>query len=82
MADNAGALDGSSVNKAPNEIIFPIAQDGVQTKNWGGSMFLIAATHSGDMPSSGIKDAWSCARARAALVKKVLSWCCSIQRQQ
>jgi hypothetical protein len=70
MADNAGTLDGSTVNKAPNEIIFPIAQDGIQTKNWGGSMFLIAATHSGDMPSSGIKDAWSCARARATLVKK------------
>lgn len=70
MADNAGVLDGSTVNQAPSEIIFPIAQDGVQTKNWGGSMFLIAATRSGDMPSSGIKAAWSCARARATLVKK------------
>lgn len=70
MADNAGTLDGSTVNKAPNEIIFPIAQDGIQTKNWGGSMFLIAAIRSGDMPSLGIKAAWSCARARATLVKK------------
>ena len=70
MADNAGAIDGNSLNKAPNEIIFPIAQDGKQTKNWGGSEFLIAATRSGDMPTSGISASWSCARARASLVKK------------
>jgi hypothetical protein len=70
MGDNAGVLDGSAVNKAPNEIIFPIAQDGIQTVNWGGSEFLIAATHSPDMPGWGISSQWSCARARAALVKK------------
>ena len=70
MGDNAGVLDGSTVNMAPNEIIFPIAQDGIQTKNWGGSEFLIASIHSPDMPSSGISVQWSCARARATLVKK------------
>jgi hypothetical protein len=70
MGDNAGTIDGSTVNKAPSEIIFPIAQDGVQTKSYGGSQFLIAATHSGDMPTCGITAAWSCARARATLVKK------------
>lgn len=70
MGDNAGVIDGSTVNKAPNEIIFPIAQDGVQTINWGGSEFLIAGTHSPDMPGWGISSQWSCARARATLVKK------------
>jgi len=70
MGDNAGALDGSTVNMAPNEIIFPIAQDGVQTINYGGSDFLIAATHYPDMPGWGISTQWGCARARAYLVKK------------
>lgn len=70
MADNAGTLDGSTVNKAPNEIIFPIAQDGLRTQNWGGSEFLIAAIRSADMPSTGISASWSCARARTTLVKK------------
>lgn len=31
MADNAGTIDGSTVNDAPKEIIFPIAADGVKT---------------------------------------------------
>ncbi|MEI6753552.1 MAG: RagB/SusD family nutrient uptake outer membrane protein [Paludibacter sp.] len=66
MADN----DGSSVNKAPNEIIFPIPADGIQTKSWGGSMFLIASTHSADMPGWGSTDGWAGNRARATLVKK------------
>ena len=70
MGDNAGALDGSTVNQAPNEIIFPIAQDGLRTQNWGGSEFLIAAIRSADMPSGGIAASWSCARARSTLVKK------------
>ena len=32
MADN----DGSNVNKARQEVILPILQDGVRTKSWGG----------------------------------------------
>ena len=76
MADNAGAVDGSgangsTVNLAPNEIIFPIAQDGIKTKSWGGSEFLIASTRtSSDMPSWGISEGWGGNRARATLVKK------------
>ena len=70
MADNAGALDGSAVNKAPQEIIFAIAADGVKTQNWGSSLFLIASTHSADMANWGSTANWSGNRARAALVKK------------
>lgn len=44
MADNAGAIDVSTVNDAPKEIIFPVAADGVQTKSWGSSVFLINST--------------------------------------
>jgi hypothetical protein len=39
MADNAGSIDGSSVNDAPNEIIYPIAADGIKTKNWDQRSF-------------------------------------------
>lgn len=70
MADNAGVVDGSTVNQAPNEIIFPIAADGVQTKSWGTSLFLIASTHTGDMPGWGTTEGWGGNRARAALVNK------------
>jgi hypothetical protein len=70
MADNAGTLDGSSVNKAPQEIIYPIAADGIKTKSWGASLFLIASTHDGSMPYNGTNQVWSGNRARAALVKK------------
>ncbi len=70
MADNAGAVDGSTVNEAPKEIIFAIAADGVQTKSWGSSLFLIASTHTGDMPGWGTTEGWGGNRARATLVKK------------
>src|ERR1035437_2490437 len=70
MADNAGAVDGSTVNLAPNEIIFPIAQDGIDTKSYGGTQFLMASTRASDMPSWGSTDGWGGNRARAALVKK------------
>ncbi len=70
MADNAGVLDGSTVNKAPNEIIMAIPADGVQTKSWGTSLFLIASTHTGDMPGWGTTEGWGGNRARATLVKK------------
>lgn len=70
MGDNAGTVDGSAVNTAPKEIIFPIAADGVKTKSWGASLFLIASTHDGNMPSNGTSQMWGGNRAKASLVKK------------
>lgn len=70
MADNAGPIDGSNVNDASNEIILPIAADGVKTYSWGASLFLIASTHTSGMPDWGTTEVWSGNRARAALVKK------------
>ena len=70
MADNAGTIDASSVNKAPSEIIFPIAADGTKTQAWGTSLFLIASTHAATMKAWGTTEAWAGNRARAALVKK------------
>ena len=70
MADNAGTVDGSTVNKAPNEIIFPVYCDGVNATSWGSSLFLIASTRTNGMVNWGSNAGWSGNRARAALVKK------------
>ena len=70
MADNAGTVDGSTVNKAPNEIIFPVYCDGVNATSWGSSLFLIASTHTNGMVNWGTNAGWGGNRARAALVKK------------
>lgn len=70
MADNAGAVDNSTVNKATNEIILPIACDGIYTKSWGNSLFLIASTRTSGMPAWGTSEGWGGNRARAALAKK------------
>ena len=70
MADNAGAFDGST-NTAPQEIILPIACDGVQTQSYGNSLFLIASTYTtGILPAWGTSEGWGGNRARAALAKK------------
>lgn len=69
--DNAGTLDGSTVNNAPSEIIFPIAVDSAKTQNWGTSMFLILGSNNSDMPSSGINaSGWAGNRARMSLITK------------
>lgn len=70
MADNAGTLDGSAVNTAPQEIIFPIACDGVKTKSWGASLFLIASMYKSDMNPVGTKEAWSGNKVRSSLIRK------------
>ena len=67
MADN----NGSSTNKANSEIILPILQDGATTRNYGGSLFLIASTHTTkDMPAFGTTEGWGGNRCRPQLVKK------------
>ena len=68
MADN----DGSNVNKARQEVILPILQDGIQTKSWGGSLFLIAGTHKSDtdMNDWGRKQGWGGPHCRQTMVAK------------
>lgn len=66
MGDNKG----SAVNNAPDEIILPIAADGIKTRSWGSSLFLIASTRTSGMPNWGSTEGWGGNRARAALVKK------------
>lgn len=70
MADNAGPVDASSVNKSNQEIILPVVADGVTATTWGSTTFLVASTHSFDMASWGSDHGWSGNRARAALIHK------------
>ena len=67
MADNDVA---GGVNRAMQEIILPIRQDGNKTQSYGGSFFLIAATHTSGMPDWGSIDGWGGIRARKALSDK------------
>lgn len=57
---------------ALKEIIFPIRQDGAQTRSFGGTFFLVATTHIAGMPNNngGTIDPWSCLHARQTLVSK------------
>ncbi|MBQ8500767.1 MAG: starch-binding outer membrane lipoprotein SusD [Bacteroides sp.] len=64
MADNGENAD------AKKEIIFPLAQDGIKSKSYGGSYFLVAATRIAGMPSWGTSDSWSCIRSREKLISK------------
>lgn len=70
MADNGGSVDGSTVNKASQEVILPILQDGNVTKSWGGSLFLIAGTHKDGMPDWGSTQQWGGPHCREAMVQK------------
>lgn len=70
MADNGGEYDGSSVNKAPQEVILPIYQDGSKTQSYGGSFFLIAGTHNAGMPNWGSTDGWAGPHCRQSMVEK------------
>lgn len=67
MADNDENL------QAMKEIILPIRQDGVKTKCYSGSNYLVSSTRITGMPYMGTNNGWSSNFARAALVKKFFS---------
>lgn len=62
--------DNDENEEAMQEIILPIRQDGMKTRNAGGSTYLVNATRSGGMPRMGTTNGWSCIFARAALIQK------------
>lgn len=62
--------DNEQNEKAMKEIILPIRQDGMKTRNYGGSTYLICGTRTGGMPHMGTTNGWSCLIARNALVYK------------
>lgn len=63
-------MGDNNLNGAQKEILLPILQDGIDTQNYGGSLFLIASIAKDDMPSKGTSETWAGNRARKNLVKK------------
>lgn len=63
-------MGDNNQNGAQKEILLPILQDGVDTQNYGGSLFLIASLTKDDMSGKGTSEAWAGNRARKDLVKK------------
>lgn len=56
--------------EAMKEIIFPIRQDGVKTRSYAGTSYLVNATSIAGMPYASTSDSWKCLFARVDLVKK------------
>ncbi len=69
MGDNAGPIDGSTVNTAHQEILFPFPADGIKTTSWGSSLFLIASTHTSGMAEWGTSEGWGGNRLRPTVTK-------------
>lgn len=73
LCDNYAELFMADNDENPNamqEIILPIRQDGVKTRNYGGSAYLVCATRIAGMPRMGTTNGWSCIFARTAMVQK------------
>ena len=65
--------DNDENENAMQEIILPIRQDGVKTRNYGGSTYLVCGTRVAGMPRMGTTNGCSCIFARAAMVQKFFS---------
>ena len=59
-------------NNTSNEIIFPITFDGLHSKSWGGTCFIVNAEVGGSMKPAdfGIAGGWAGTRTTSALVDK------------
>jgi len=59
-------------NNKSNEIIFPICFDGVKTRTWGGTTFIIRAGIGGTMDpvASGVSSGWAGSRTTRQFVEK------------
>jgi hypothetical protein len=59
-------------NDNSGEVIFPIAFDGIHTRTWGGTTFIIHAAVGGEMVPAdyGIDGGWAGTRTTSALVNK------------
>lgn len=61
-------------NHKSNEIIFPVTQDGISTRTWGGTTFLVSAPVGGSMVPAdfGIAGGWGGLRTTKEFVGKFL----------
>lgn len=64
--------DNDENPEAMKEIIFPIRQDGLKTRNHGGTTMLINGSRCGGMPYFYQNNPWQCILARKSLVGKFL----------
>lgn len=66
-------MGDNDTNPAKSEIIFPILQDGVDTRSYAGSTFLVASTYNSDMKETvgswGSTEGWAGNRCRPELIK-------------
>ena len=62
--------DNDQNAEAMKEIIFPIRQDGLRTRQYSGSLMLIAGGRSAAMPDYGMKESWTCLFARRSMTEK------------
>lgn len=62
--------DNDENEQAMKEIILPIRQDGLHTRSYSGSNYLVISMRIAGMPYAGTSNCWSCNFSRAALVKK------------
>ena len=62
--------DNGENQLARQEIIFPIRCDGKKTQSYSGSEYAIASTRGNGTPACGTTEAWTCNRAREAMVLK------------
>ncbi len=71
LAENYSHLfmGDNDVNDSHNEILFAIAQDGVQIQSYGGSFYCVAATRASSMNPYGSNDGWTCFRSSPELVQ-------------
>lgn len=62
--------DNDENGQAMKEIIFPIRQDGRNTREYSGSTMLVSSMRIAGMPYSGTSNYWSCYFSRKNLVEK------------
>ncbi len=65
--------DNDENEQAMKEIIFPIRQDGKNTREYSGSTMLVSSMRIAGMPYSGTSNYWSCYFSRKNLVEKFFS---------
>ncbi len=62
--------DNDENSQAMKEIILPIRQDGLKTRCYSGSNYLVSSMRITGMPYIGTSNAWSCNYARPNLIEK------------
>lgn len=68
LADNYAELFMADNHRLRQEIIFPVAEDGMNTRNYGGMTFIIHGA-TGDGPANGVTGGWYGHRPTSSFVE-------------